>query len=124
MRMNLARTIHSNNLNAQWYDVYRSEGEFAEGGWVEIIQSPPSFLMHGIIVPASAKELKMVPEADRPEAAMMFWSSVEIYTTRNGTTEGTSDKILWQNEYYRILQVNPYVDYGFWSAMGVRIKGA
>jgi hypothetical protein len=126
MRINLSRTARSQRLNAQDYNVYRSYGEFGKGGWIETPQSPPYFPMHGVVVPAGAKELRMVPEGDRPTAAMMFHSSVEIYTTRGGEEgeEGLSDTIEWRGEFYKVMNCNPYVDYGYWVAMGVRVKGS
>ena len=124
MRINLARIVTSHNLNAQWYEVFRSQGEFVEGGWQEIAQSPASFPMLGVVVPASEREILQLPEADRIKQAMMFWSSVELFTTRAGEYQGTSDQAEWNGERYRIVNCNQYKDYGFWSALGQRLDGS
>lgn len=123
MRINLARIVKSPSLNSQWFEVFRSQGEFVEGGWQEITQSPASFPMLGVVVPASEREIRQLPEADRILQGMMFWSSVELYTTRAGEYQGTSDKVQWQGELYKLMNVNQLVNYGFWSALGQRIAG-
>lgn len=123
MRINLARIVKSPSLNAQTYKVYRSQGVFQEGGWAEVAQVPAFFYMYGVIVPASEREIRQLPEADRIMQGMMFWSSVELYTTRTGQYQGTSDKVEWQGELYKIMNCNQFVDYGFWSALGQRLAG-
>ena len=121
--INLRRVMASRRLNAQEFQVFRSKGAFVKGGWKEISQDPPSFPMKGVVAPATDKELKKVPEADRVEGSMMFWSSEELYVTRIGENQGTSDVIVWKGERYRIIKIGQYSDYGFWSAMGVRESG-
>jgi hypothetical protein len=124
--MNLKRVFSSLRLNPQTVRVYRSFGEFASGGWREIPQDPLYFEVEKVIVvPASEKELKQVPEADRVIGGMMFWVPVpsELYITRTGEYQGTSDKVLWNGDLYKILNVMPYKDYGFSSSLGQRESG-
>lgn len=123
MRMNLARVIRSSRLNNQEFQVYRSQGEFAEGGWVETTQSPASFAMRGIVVPAREKELRQFPEADRVVGGIMFYTMAPLYVTRAGEYQGTSDQVEWQSEMYKILNTMPYVDYGFYASLGQRVSG-
>lgn len=122
--INLSRVLKSRHLNAQSFNVYRSEGEFREGGWVEITPSPEYFSVVGIVVPANEKELKQVPEADRIIGGMMFWSPIEIKTTRVGDYQGTSDQLEWRGEKFRVVSVGQYVDYFGWPALAQRMEGA
>ena len=120
----LRRALKSRRLGAQTFKVYRSEGEFREGGWVEITPSPEYFEVVGIVVPANEKELRQLPEADRIIGTMMFWSPVEIKTTRVGDYDGTSDKLEWRGELFKVVNVGQYVDYFGWPSMAQRIEGA
>jgi hypothetical protein len=66
----------------------------------------------------------MIPEGDRIQGAMTFHSTEALYVTRIGNASGTSDKILWRGEYYKLVSVYPEVDWGYYKAVGTRIKGA
>lgn len=113
---------------AQKFTVIRSVGSFVKGVWTE--GTPIEIEMIGVISVASSKDLRQVPEGDRITGAMVFHSLKQIYTTRVGsgtgrraTTTGISDKILWRTEEYKIVSVSPYIDYGYYKAIGERIKG-
>jgi hypothetical protein len=106
----------------QEFTVYRSTGSFIKGVWTE--STPIKIKMMGVVLVMNAKELNMVPEGDRIAGAMTFYSTEQIYTTRTGDEQGTSDKILWRGEYYKVFNVYPWIDYGYFEASGTRIKGA
>lgn len=111
-------------LNAaymQSFVVYRSNGEWVNGRWVE--GTPTQITMRGVIDVASEKDLRQVLEGDRIQGAMVFYSTQLIYVTHNNGTSGISDKIMWRNEYYKIRSVGNYMDYGFCKAIGERIVG-
>ena len=77
----------------------------------------------GTIDVLSDKELRMVPEADRASGSLAFYSKKEIYTTRNTPSSSLSDRIKWRGDYYKVVSVAPYGDYGFWKAIAVRMTG-
>lgn len=106
---------------AQPFYVYRSTGSFIDGVWTE--STPKRIQMYGVIVVANARELRMVPEGDRIQGAMDFYSLSPLYVTRTGQSQGTSDKILWRGDYYKLLSVRNWIDFGFYSATGERIAG-
>lgn len=102
----------------------RSGGRFQSGGFVP--GSEVEVAMSGAIVPLSGKELELIPEAERVKGTMGFWTTSDnpIYTTRNLTNDkDISDVIVWQGETYKILNVDPYSDYGYYHAVGVREVG-
>lgn len=107
---------------AQTFRVYRSTGSFVNGIWTE--NSPRIITMLGIVVVANSRDIQMFAEGDRVSGAMKFLTTCQIYVTRTGTSQGTSDKILWRGEYYKIENVFPEVDWGYWRSIGTRIKGA
>lgn len=112
--------VNDSDLGAQSYTLYRTTGSFGPGGWEGVEEAITGY---GIVQPASAKELRQVPEGDRVEGAMVFFSSTPLYATN---TEGRqiSDQIEWRGERYRLYQMLPWVDAGFYRAIGTRIKGS
>jgi hypothetical protein len=107
------------------YTVSRSSGEFAEGGWVEA--TPTTLTVYGPVIVSSPEDLQLIPEGDRVSGAMSFYSSERLYRTHKETdpqTSGTSDRITWNGEEYRIAGISPYMDYGYYKAVAVRTKGS
>lgn len=69
----------------QPFTVTRSSGMFTAGGYT--VTSTAVFTLIGPVQRAGDKEVKMLPEADRIEAAMAFWATVPIYTTRDNNQD-------------------------------------
>ena len=121
--INLRNVILNRDLNRKKFTVIRSTGgSWVDGEWTE--GTPTEIEMQGIVSVANERELNMVAEGDRIKGAMVFHTIYEIFVTRTGNNKGTSDKIVWRGEEYKISNVAPYVDYGYYKGIGVRIKGA
>lgn len=108
---------------AQDFMVLRSSGYWVKGVW----QSTRSeFAMSGVISPASAKDVRMVPEGDINEELRAFFSPQPIFTTHanNATdsTGGSSDILIWRCEKYRVLSVKLEQDYGYYKALATRMR--
>jgi hypothetical protein len=108
----------------QTWKVFRSSGHFGQGGWIEDIPSPAYFEMVGVAWPSSAKEIEQVPEADRVQGMHTFASATELFVTHASGVPGTSDRIEWRNEQYKIIQKLSFDDYGFCVVVGARLEGA
>ena len=106
---------------AQTFTVYRSTGFFVKGLWTE--GTPTQIPMLGVVNVANAKELAQYPEGDRIKGGMIFHTTEELFVTRNDSSPGTSDKILWRGNLYKIYQVSAYVDYGYYKVMADRETG-
>lgn len=106
---------------AQTYTIYRSQGEWIGGRWVE--DTPIEISACGTIIVASEKDLEMVPEGDRVKGMMTFYNKGKIYVTRANPSEGLSDKMYWNGDWYKIISAAPYGDYGFYKAVGARLTG-
>jgi hypothetical protein len=117
--INMAELITDPDF-AQSYVIVRSSGAFALGGF---ISTPFSIPAVGPIVLATERDLDQVTEGDRVTGAMKFYSLGPIYQTRAGDNPGLSDTIHWRGDNYRIAKVFPYVDYGWYEAIGVRMTG-
>lgn len=106
---------------AQPYSVLRSTGVFALGGF---ISNTTLLSFYGVITVAQDQDLDTLPEGDRITGSMLFYANGPIYTTIVGAnSEGLSDVIAWRGQNYRIAKVFPYVDYGYYKAIGVRMSG-
>jgi hypothetical protein len=120
---NLSRVITSSRLNSQTITVERSSGSFdIDGVWVE--NTPETITMSAIVTVMNERELAQMPEGDRVKSAMKFATTDPVYTTRVGNAPGTSDKVYWKGDWYKIFQVGQWVDYGFYTSAGERIAGA
>lgn len=117
--------VVNDDFASQPFTIIRSQGgKWVSGTWVDNVVNVPSF---GSQQPAGDRELEMVPEGDRVKGLFAFWSSEPIYTTGTESTTDSkahiSDIVLWRSQKYRILGSKPWVDFGYWRAVGTRIKG-
>jgi hypothetical protein len=103
---------------AQPFSILRTTGSFGEGGWIP--NASTSIPTYGVITVANEKELDQIPEGDRIKGAMIFHTVTEIRTTNVG---GISDQIEWNGDLYKIYQVAPWKDYGYYRAIGSRLTG-
>ena len=120
--LNPSRILSSPHFR-QTFQVFRSVGHFGLGGWIEEVQSPPSFDVSGAVWPSTAKEIQQVPEGDRVMGMVTFASVTELYTTHASGVAGTSDQIEWRGEKYKLIQQMPYNDYGFNVVVGAKMSG-
>lgn len=118
--INLSEVITDPDLS-QGFTILRSNGAWTNGVWIE--GTPTAIGAAGVISVAKEKELRVLPEADRPESAMVFHATVPIYVSRVSPAPATADLLVWNGENYRTLYVWPYGDYGFYKAIAVRMAG-
>lgn len=109
---------------AQSFVVVRTRGTFALGGYLP--SSICSIPFWGNIQKATEEQLDIVSEGERVTGAMQFASTQRMYHTWAEGLDcpsGLSDQIEWRGQCYKIVDVSPDVDYGFWKAIGVRQSG-
>jgi hypothetical protein len=123
MDIRLQRVVTSPRL-IQSLRVYRKTGKFAKGGWTETTTSPAYFDIRGIAYPATEKELKQVPEADRPTAAYAFFTNAQLLVT-NSDTPGDSDEVQINGigDKYKIISSLPFDAHWGYLSIGTRVKG-
>ncbi|KPV60719.1 hypothetical protein QJ48_04105 [Paenibacillus sp. A3] len=123
--INVGRIVNSRNFaQLKGFKVYRTTGEWVRGRFVTTSETPIQF--QGTITVANADDLQQVPEGDRVTGMMCFYSQQPIYITRSEgehSAAGISDEIVWQGDRYRIISVNPWQDFGYYKAFGVRMAG-
>lgn len=119
--INLSRVVRSRKLNSQAFTIVRSSGSFVGGRWVEGTETEIDVV--GVVSVVNNKEKAQMPEADRVKAAMRFITTTEVKVTHADDEQGISDKIVWRGGTYKIFQVAPWIDYGFYEAVGERMEG-
>ncbi len=117
----VAELLYDPDLS-QPFTVERSVGSFGPGGWAE--GSPISIPLNGVIYPTTQAELQQVPEGDRVTGMATFASPLPLYLTHASGVAGTSDRITWHGNVYKLVHLFDYGDYGAWAAAGVRVTGA
>jgi hypothetical protein len=100
--------------------IIRTTGAFAAGGWKQ--NEPTEILAFGVVSIADDEALAQVPEGDRVIGALEFVTAQHIYPTLAGKS-GTSDKIRWLGNLYRVVSIQPWKHMGFFSAILVRMTG-
>ena len=117
MEIDLSEIVNDPSM-AQSFDILRQTGSFQLGGWKA--NEPQPIDAYGVITVATPKMLQMIPEGDRVGGEMAFISANEMYVTSEKRS-GTSDVLTWRCEQYRVMHVAPWVDYGFFIAIAVRM---
>lgn len=105
---------------AQSFTILRSNTKFVLGGIENETTQVQGF---GTVTVASVQDLDQVPEADRVKGAMMFHSTRPLFVTHADDVPGVSDILEWRGDKYRLVSVAPYVDWGYYRAVGVRMAG-
>jgi hypothetical protein len=99
------------------FTISRTTGQFVSGGYQPSVATVPGY---GIIRPADAASLDMIPDGDRVTGAIAILSTTQLYET-NAT--GTSDTLTWDGAGYRIMRVFDCSSTGYWKAIAVRQNG-
>jgi hypothetical protein len=121
--INVAEVVSDPDL-CQTVTVQRSHGAFALGGWSDSQATTSTFPISAVVTVASENDLRQVPEGDRVAGAMMFHTTQPLYLTHGATPQAAdSDILVWNGNRYRLIKIWPYVNYGYYKAMGVRMSG-
>lgn len=118
--INVASIVNDPDF-AQSFTALRSVGHFLNGTWIP--DNVTEVQLYGVIASPTNKELKMIPEGDIAEGAMVFWCSQPIYaTSATAGVGGSSDILIWREHQFRVLDVKQFQDWGYYRAIGVRLK--
>ena len=119
MPFSLARVANRRSFG-QPITILRSTGAFGLGGWKETTVQISAF---GIIAPAADEAIAQLPEADRVTGSLQLIIQQPVFETQI-ERQGTSDRVQWNGNVYRVAGVAPWKDFGFYSAILVRVTGA
>jgi hypothetical protein len=115
--IDLSEVVEDSEM-AEPFQILRPFGQFAQGGWQ--VTSTQTINAFGIVSLATAKEIAMLPEADRVSEIRAFWTTTPMYVT-DGTRGQTSDILLWSGTKYRIIGQPQYDTRGYYKALATRI---
>ena len=120
--INIAELISDQDF-AQSYTVTRYTGTYVGGRFVS---TPQTLSFLGPVIAANVQDINMVPEGDRVNGLMVFYTTSDnpFLLSRNSEGQlGTSDEPNWRGEAYRVLQCYDYVDFGYQKVIGTRKAG-
>lgn len=112
--INVGRVVTSRRMS-QKFTVYRKNGTWNAGRWTG---TEITLTLLGVISVADADTLEQMPEGDRQKGAIVIHTQSPIYPT---TANGTSDEIEWRGNRWRVSQVPPYADYGYYKAIAIKM---
>ncbi len=77
----------------------------------------------GIIHPGPADQIQLLPEEERSETYIEIFTSFTLTTGENfGASVYTApDRILWQNDVYRVIRVRSWQQAGYSQALAVML---
>ena len=118
MALDLSDVVSDPDI-AESFTIERSSGGFVRGGWSNAVDRIPAF---GVVSVVNENELDMLPEADRILGARVFYSTQEMYVT-SVQRSGLSDVLIYNDEKYRVFNVAPYGNRGYFRAYAARMVG-
>lgn len=127
--INLSEIVQDQDF-AQSASLVRTTGAWGldfENLQTGLVPTPTTVQWFGIIQPARAEDIDMVPEAQRKEGAMCFHSVQPIYATSNDNANPNglmlADVFTWRGQDYEVMHVWPWEDFGYYRAVAVRKAG-
>lgn len=109
---------------AQEFTVERKRGSWVQGRFEFTTQT---LKRYGVIIP-DAKVIVQTPEGDTIKGAINVYSLEQINTTvlakNSSERDQVSDEVIWRGESYKVMSVDPYVDFGYYHALAIRKRGA
>lgn len=119
--INVKRVIE-NPLFTTSFIVHRKKATWL-GGRPMVQESDLQF--SGVISVTSPKELQQFPEADRIRGMITILSTQELYTTTSFDTDNQflSDVVEYKARHYKIVDVNAWIDFGYYRAHAVYMEG-
>ena len=95
-------------------------GEFRLGGYED--PAPVESPITCIAYPSRDTEIMQVPEGDRIQGMHTFISTTELKVA-SGPNSANSDRIKWKNQWYKLVSLLDFSDYGAYAGVGVRLDG-
>lgn len=94
----------------------------------KFVQDEVEITLDMLVCPSSGKDIMKIPEADRIEDTRTFHCLSKLYLTEdygehNSEEVRTSDTVEWNCHKYKLVSISDYSDYGYYKAIGVRIRG-
>ena len=96
------------DLGAQPFVIRRRTGKWV-GGRFEVNQTE-TINATGIIVPPSSEKLQYFPEGERRNGMIAIYSQTTMHLTDG---KDIADDVTWHGDNYKIIQIDPWVDYGY-----------
>ena len=99
--------------------VYRPQGSYTDKGrWQHANPEPLSIRM--ILQPATAKDMKQLPEGRRTEEAIKVHSYEELFCV-SVKNQKQPDRIEWLGDMYEVHSVENWSEQGYYMSIAVKV---
>ena len=108
---NVTRVLKSTRLGAQAFTIIRPSGQWQGGRWVEgDPEEAEEIKAFGNIQPATPDDLNQMPEGERRSGTIVIRTTQKFNMSGDG---GSSDRVHWNDNDYRVVRINRWEDYGW-----------
>lgn len=104
----VADLVEDEDLGAQPFTVRRRRGEWSEGEFK--ITGDETLTCVGIIQTPTSEDLSFFPEGERRRGTLAVYTKTVLHLTEG---EDVSDDIFWRDEWYKIIRIDRWQDYGY-----------
>ena len=103
------------------FTVQRTTYTRQDGTSVPTVQTLPA---SGCIHPGTPETVRLLPEEERHEEFIVIYTGFTLSQGENdgGETYSTPDRILWNGEIWRVVQVKNWSMFGYIQALAIRIR--
>ena len=118
--MNLLPALADPELGFTAFTLLRTTYSLQDGTSVPEVQTLPA---SGCIHPGTPETVRLLPEEEQHEDFIAVYTGFALSTGENdgGETCSTPDRILWNGETWRVVQVKNWGTFGFVQALAVRM---
>ena len=118
--MNLTPVLMDPELGFTAFTVQRTSYRRESGASVPSVQTLPA---SGCIHPGTPEQLQLLPEEDRHEEFIAVYTDfpLSLGTNEGGETYSAPDRILWQDESWRLVTLRDWSPFGYVQALAVKL---
>ena len=117
--MNLLTALADPELGFTAFTVLRTTYRLQDGTSVPEVQTLPA---SGCIHPGTPETVRLLPEEEQHEDFIAVYTGFALSTGENdgGETCSTPDRILWNGETWRVVQVKDWSMFGYCQGLAVK----
>ena len=119
--MDFSSALTDPELGFTGFTVQRTTYTRQNGTSVPAVQTLPA---SGCIHPGTPEMLQLLPEEERHEEFITVYTNFALSLGENegGETYRTPDRILWNGETWRIVQVKDWSVFGYYHGLAVKMN--
>ena len=119
--MDVSPALTDPDLGFTAFSVLRTTYRLQNGSYVPSDQTLPA---SGCIHPGTPEMVQLLPEEERAEEFIAVYTDFPLSTGENdgGAAYTVPDRILWNEETWRVVRVRSWAMFGYVQALAVRVR--